>query len=73
MTLLAATALAASWISYGFAWPGTNWSFYSPYALYADSPCLRARAFFVAFLIVRCLIVLCSRLLRAEGHTRNSD
>jgi hypothetical protein len=70
LTLLAATALAASLASYGFAWPDTTWTFYSPYSLYADSPWLRASVFFVAFLLVREIRVLCRRLLGAGGRNR---
>jgi hypothetical protein len=66
-TTLAITALAASWTSYGFAWPGTSWTFYSPYSLYADSPWLRASALFVVFLLVRGVVVLCRRIARARG------
>ncbi len=53
LTILAVAALAASWASYGFAWPGTSWSFHTPYSLYPDSPWLRASAFFVVLLLVR--------------------
>lgn len=67
LTTLAITALAASWASYGFAWPGTHWTFYSPYSLYADSPWLRASAFFVVLLLVRGVVVLGRRVLRARG------
>lgn len=67
VAILAITALAASWASYGFAWPGTSWTFYTPYSLYADSPWLLASAFFVAFLLVRGVRVLCRRVLRALG------
>lgn len=67
LTKLVITALAASWASYGFAWPGAHWTFYSPYSLYADSPWLRASAFFVVFLLVRGVVVLGRRVLRARG------
>lgn len=72
LTILAATALAVSWASYGFAWPDTAWIFYSPYSLYADSPWLRASAFFAALLLVRGIRLLCRRLLGAKGRDRSS-